>query len=272
VARVLVIEDNAVNLELMRYLLRAFGHTVLEATDGQKGFDALRRELPDLVVCDIQLPGIDGYEVARRAKSDRALKRIPLIAVTALAMVGDREKILAAGFDGYISKPIAPETFANEIGAVLGLQPGTPTARPDSLSRPGASGHAGPSLGTIVVVDDSPINRDLIRNTLEPSGYQVRLAESVAEARELLRKEAPPDLILSDLHMPDHDGFDFLRGVKADPVLAELPFVFISSSLWGEGERQKALKLGATRFILRPIEPQALLAEIGACMAGKAKE
>src|SRR3954468_10211543 len=110
-ARVLVIEDNRPNRELMVYLLRAFGHAPLEARDGLEGLEAIRRERPDLIACDIDMPKLDGYQLAARVKADADLKAIPLVAVTALALVGDREHALRAGFDGYISKPIDPETF-----------------------------------------------------------------------------------------------------------------------------------------------------------------
>src|SRR5437660_1050475 len=98
-ARILVIEDNKANLDLMTYLLQAFGHTPLTAQDGEEGLEAVRREVPDLIICDVQLPKMDGYEVARWLKSHPTLRTIPLVAVTALAMVGDRDKMLTAGFD-----------------------------------------------------------------------------------------------------------------------------------------------------------------------------
>jgi CheY-like chemotaxis protein len=113
--RILVIEDNPVNLELMTDLLDAFGFTVLAARDGSLGIELVRQEKLDLIICDMQMPGMDGYEVAAYLKRDPMLRRIPLVAVTALAMVGDREKVLAAGFDGYIDKPISPELFKKQI-------------------------------------------------------------------------------------------------------------------------------------------------------------
>ncbi|MDQ2696850.1 MAG: response regulator, partial [Pseudomonadota bacterium] len=118
-ARILIIEDNATNLDLMAYLLTAFGHRVLTARDGEEGLAAARREAPQLIVCDVHMPRMDGYAVARRLKSHPALHAIPLVAVTALAMVGDRDRILAAGFDGYITKPIDPETFVRDVTAFL---------------------------------------------------------------------------------------------------------------------------------------------------------
>jgi CheY-like chemotaxis protein len=117
--RILVIEDNPQNLELMSYLLRAFGHTVLAARDGAEGIETARREMLDLIICDIHLPVMDGYEVAQHLKKHPVLRQIPLVAVTALAMVGDRDKVLSAGFDGYIDKPIVPEEFVKQIEAFM---------------------------------------------------------------------------------------------------------------------------------------------------------
>lgn len=117
----------------------------------------------------------------------------------------------------------------------------------------------------ILVVDDSYVNRELLRSILEPSGYQVTLAPHVEEGMALAR-QTPPDLILSDLHMPNQDGFMFITKLKSDPRLSRIPFAFLSSSIWGEKDRQAGLNLGAVRFILRPIEPQDLLKEIEACL------
>jgi CheY-like chemotaxis protein len=121
---VLLIEDNPPSLELMSYLLHAFGHTPLEARNGIEGLEAIRRERPDLVICDIDLPRLDGYSLAGRAKADPDIRGIPLVAVTALAMVGDRDRALRAGFDGYLAKPIEPETFVQEIESYLSARRG----------------------------------------------------------------------------------------------------------------------------------------------------
>lgn len=113
--RILVIEDNPVNLELMTDLLEAFGFIVITAREGAQGIELVRQEKLDLIICDVQMPGMDGYEVASYLKRDPMLRGIPLVAVTALAMVGDRERVLSAGFDGYIDKPISPELFKNQV-------------------------------------------------------------------------------------------------------------------------------------------------------------
>jgi CheY-like chemotaxis protein len=118
-ARILVVEDQPENLELMAYLLRHFGHEVVTAADGRQGLEAARRELPDLMLIDIQMPVMDGLELLAAVRDDPRLAGVPAVGVTALAMVGDRERILAAGFDGYLSKPIDPERFAADIGPFL---------------------------------------------------------------------------------------------------------------------------------------------------------
>lgn len=118
-ARILVVEDNGTNLDLMTYLLTAFGHDVTGMSDPEVALERVRRESFDAIVSDILMPGIDGFELARICKADPQLRDTPLIAVTALAMAGDRERILASGFSGYISKPIDPESFVTQVDAFL---------------------------------------------------------------------------------------------------------------------------------------------------------
>ncbi|EGF31170.1 CheY-like response regulator domain [Oxalobacteraceae bacterium IMCC9480] len=118
-ARVLIIEDNPASMELMVCLLQAYGHTVLLAPDGAAGIALAASAMPDLIVCDVHLPCMDGYGVVRHLKKQAALARIPIVAVTALAMVGDRKNLLSAGFDGYIGKPIEPTSFIPQLEMFL---------------------------------------------------------------------------------------------------------------------------------------------------------
>jgi CheY-like chemotaxis protein len=121
-ARILIVEDNDTNRALMVYLLKAFGYKTLEAVDGDHGLNIARGERPELIVCDIHLPKLDGYGVVKQLKSDVALRHIPVVAVTALAMVGDQKRILSAGFDGYISKPLDPEAFVAQLAQFLPVE------------------------------------------------------------------------------------------------------------------------------------------------------
>ena len=112
--RVLVVEDDLDSLELMTYLFRAFGHDVVGASEGDSALRLAVEKPPYLILCDLRLPGMDGFELLGKLKSLPALGSIPVIAVTAYAMPGDRERVLNAGFDGYVSKPIDPRTFVRE--------------------------------------------------------------------------------------------------------------------------------------------------------------
>lgn len=113
--KILLIEDNEKNRYLATFLLTARGHEVVPAESGALGIELAGQIRPDIIVLDIQLPEMNGYDVARALKSDPRLSPIPIVAVTSYAMVGDREQSMAAGCNGYIEKPINPETFATEI-------------------------------------------------------------------------------------------------------------------------------------------------------------
>jgi CheY-like chemotaxis protein len=117
--RILVIEDNETNMYLIGFILRKNGHEVVEARSGEEGVELAIKDKPDLVLMDIQLPGIDGLEATRRIREFKADSEVPVIALTSYAMTGDREKSLAAGCTGYIEKPINPDTFMSEIEEYL---------------------------------------------------------------------------------------------------------------------------------------------------------
>jgi two-component system cell cycle response regulator DivK len=123
-ARVLVVEDNASNLTLSTFLLESAGHTVLSASDAESGLALARAEQPELILMDIQLPGMDGLQATALLKGDAATRAIPVIALTALAMKGDEQRIRAAGCDGYIAKPLSYKQFLATVAAQLGSAEG----------------------------------------------------------------------------------------------------------------------------------------------------
>lgn len=114
-ARILIIEDNEQNLYLVTFILEKSGHTVIPARTGEEGIKAAQTANPDMVLLDVQLPGMDGYAVARKLKEHPAMADVPIVAVTSYAMVGDRERVMDAGCIGYLEKPINPETFMGEV-------------------------------------------------------------------------------------------------------------------------------------------------------------
>lgn len=122
-SKILVIEDNEQNLYLITFILEKNGYEVVQARDGREGIELAGRVIPALIILDIQLPVMDGYAVARALRNNPALTDVPIVAVTSYAMLGDREKILAAGSTGYIEKPINPETFMAEVEQHLPARP-----------------------------------------------------------------------------------------------------------------------------------------------------
>jgi two-component system, cell cycle response regulator len=200
-ARILVIEDNLENLELMGYLLTAFGHTVRQATDGVEGLQLARKEKPDLILCDVQMRKLDGFEVVRRVREDAELSDMTIVGMTAYAMRDDQDRVMSVGFDGYISKPIVPEEFVNRaeeflsVDLHLGAQLRT-TAAQEPYPAPGPKN----IRATILAVDDRRVNLSLMSEALE------------------LARLSPPDLILSDVHIPETGGYQFLEAVRGDRI------------------------------------------------------
>jgi CheY-like chemotaxis protein len=130
-ACILIVEDNEANLNLIRYLLQYRGYATVEAVDGDAGFQIAQTHHPDLILCDLQMPGVDGFGLLRKLREDPQLRNVVVIAVTALSMPGDRDSVLAAGFDGYLAKPIDPETFVRQVEAFLRPQSRIPQRAPE---------------------------------------------------------------------------------------------------------------------------------------------
>lgn len=260
-ARVLVVDDDPVNLDLMIYLLDAFGHTPIPANGGALALETVLTTKVDLVLCDIQMPGIDGFEFLHRLTEARA-HHPPVVGVTALAMVGDREKILAAGFNGYMAKPISPETFVEEVERYLSISQRvnhqTPREAPHTEA-PYAAPHAAARKDVrILVVDDEPANLQILRLLLDHWGFDVLVAENGNAALDLARREKP-DAIISDVHMPEGDGIELIENVRRDPSLKGTPIILVSATGPRSRAVERGIALGGSTFLVRPFEPEVLL-------------
>ena len=118
-AHVLLVEDNPTNLELLRYLLRHLGHEVTTATNGEDGAELVAALQPDITLCDLRMPRLDGYGLLERVRADPALEAVVVVAVTAYSMPDDRRRICEAGFDGHLTKPIDPASFVPQVEAFI---------------------------------------------------------------------------------------------------------------------------------------------------------
>ncbi len=269
-AALLVIEDNPDNLELMTCLLRAYGYDVESANDGREGIGKALSKDFDLILCDLAMPVMTGFEMIAELRQRQGQQHHRIVAITAYAMVGDREKVLTAGFDGYLTKPIAAETFVQQVEAFLPEDKRSSGVQHFYANSPEAAPNQQPVRGSVLVADDSPVNLELLRSMLEPNGYQTVVVSSVSAAmKEALAHSF--DLIMSDLHMPKQDGLEFLRLAKENPATRDVPFIVFTSSL-GESTpdaENLAMSLGADKFLRRPIDPSWVLAEVEECLASR---
>jgi two-component system cell cycle response regulator len=198
-ARILIVEDDATTREMMTWLLQKAGHEVSFADDGAKGLRLALDDRPELVVCDLRLPSMDGYAIARVLRLDPHCAQMPLLAVSALSKDGDRERVLAAGFDGYLCKPIEPASFVAEVEAFL------PAAAPAPAPAP--------AQASLLVVDDDAFMREVLVDALENEPWRVLSAGSAEEALALLARH-PVDVILSDQCMPGMQGTELMAQVS----------------------------------------------------------
>jgi two-component system cell cycle response regulator len=265
--KILMIEDNKYNLDMMSYLLKAFDYEPRVAMDGEEGLREAHRGPLDLILCDIQIPKTDGYGVARSIKNDAELKSVPLVAVTAFAMVGDRDKVMNAGFDGYIPKPINPETFIAQVEAFLKFeQRAAISAARDKT--PAATAPERPKSGRrarILVVDNLPHKIYLLRSILEHSNYEVIEATNVDQALHLIRN-SKVDLVVTDLHMPEKSGFDLVHALRADPQLRHIPILVHTATYMAEYDYAEAHRVSAEIIIKCPVDPMDLLKRIESCL------
>ncbi len=249
---VLVIEDDHLNMKLMRGLLGLGGYRMLEAVEAESGLRLAAEHRPDLILMDVNLPGLDGLSATRRLKADPELATIPVIALTGLAMEGDREKALEAGCRDHITKPINTRNFLDSLGALLTPAPSA------AVSEPLPKAAAPRQYSRILVVDDDPMNVKLVEGILKKEGYESLKAFGGAEAMEKVRHHRP-DLVLLDVMMPGIDGYQVTRQLKADPATAGIPVIMITA-LNGTEDKVRGLECGADEFLTKPVNASELLA------------
>lgn len=248
---ILVVEDNPKNRKLVRSLLQINHFTVLEAGDAETGIKLAKSCRPDLILMDIQLPGMDGLEATRLLKDIPEIQEISIVALTSYAMEGDAEKATEAGCDGYLTKPIDTRNFIDYLTPFLPPDCGTVASRVD---------HDDSSAPKILIVDDEPLNLKLLRAKLGKNYPQIVDASNGQEALEKAN-EINPDLILLDIMMPGMDGFEVTRQLKANPKTKDIPIILITA-LDGHDYKVMGFEAGADEFLNKPINTFELLTRV----------
>lgn len=234
-SRILVVEDNPITLKLMRTALEVEGYEVLTAQDGESALQAVKESGPQLVLSDLILPGMDGFELCERIRGLSEGIDIPILAVSGLMPEEQRSRCIHVGFTDFLSKPIEPSRL---LEVVRGHLPA-----PDLGERPGNGRH-------ILVVDDNPVQLKLIKIRLQHLGFEAVTASDGREALEQV-KVSIPDAIVSDVLMPHVEGFGLCRAVRQDPRLAHTPVVLTSTAFTDDADRELARKAGANALVLR---------------------
>ena len=250
--KILVVEDSPDIRLLVRMLLEAAGHDVLTASDGRSGVETARKERPDLVLMDLSLPILSGWEATRAIKDDPDISSIPVVAVTAHAMHGDRERALAAGCDGFIAKPIDEETFEPLVRSYA--RPRIEEAPRLEPAAPPTPREVSTDAARILVVDDHEEVAELIKLDLESEGHEVLVANNPDEA---LRAAAGVlDLAIVDVMLNAASGYDLAADLvsRSDEYL---PILLVTA---GEIDRDKGYAAGADDFIAKPLDAHELVA------------
>jgi len=250
-AKILVVDDNPTNLKLVSDVLEFEGYDILKAVDAEEAQVVLIATLPDLILMDIALPGMDGLTLTRKLKAEERTRGIRIVALTAFAMKGDDQKAFDAGCDGYITKPIDTRTLPDQVAGFL--------AR--------ASGQSRRSCLKILVIEDHAEDLKLADLVLSTDGHDVSTAEAAEQAFAAI-KEDRPQLILLDLDLPGMDGLTLVRQLKADPDTRDIHVVAVTCYA-EQYPKVAALAAGCDAYLLKPINTRELASQLIAVAEGR---
>jgi len=275
-ARILIVDDEAQNLELMEAMLGASGYEVLLGSEGEEALRLARERKPDLILLDLMMPGLSGFEVCARVKTDPQTGGIPVLFVTALNQISDKERAMAAGGDDFLTKPFQRTELLTRVEALLKVrhlnrdldralaylhelelvrhaqQPKKPQAH-----TPPAEG-----AGTILVVDDELLARQLFADVLREAGYVTHQAENGEQALEIAQQETI-DVVLLDIMMPGMSGLEVLA--KLGELTPDSPVIIVTANPTSDNAIT-ALRLGAFDFIVKGFKNEVMLTTVARAM------
>jgi PAS domain S-box-containing protein len=250
-ATILVVEDNPITRKLVRVALAGDGYTVLEAGDGRTALDLLARHVPDLVLQDLILPDVDGFDLIQELRARPEGAAVPVLAVSGFLSRVEQARSLAVGFTDYLFKPVEPAHLLATVRAYL--RPAAPVGEKPGRGR------------QVLVADDDPVQLKLLKVQLEQWGFRVSTAANGADALEKARR-SPPDAVVSDVLMPVMDGFRLCLAVRQDPRLARVPVLLISAVFTEEPDQELARNVGASGFVQRTPDHREAIEALLACL------
>lgn len=271
-ARILVVDDESQNRELVEAMLLPAGYEVYLAEDGEEGWAAAQDKKPDLIILDLMMPGLSGFEVCARLKTDPKTGGIPVLFVTALSQIGDKERALAAGGDDFLTKPFQRAELLARVEALLKvrhlnrdleralaylyeLELARHAHRPKERPVPAPPV---PGAGVILVVDDQPLPRQLYADVLREAGYVALEAEGGVQALETTRQQTV-DVVLLDIMMPSMSGLEVLS--KLGELIPDSPVIIVTANPTSDNAIA-ALRLGAFDFIVKGFKNEVMLSAV----------
>jgi CheY-like chemotaxis protein len=254
--KILYVEDDPKSRLIVKKLLEKVGCRVFEAVDGQQGVEMAVNVNPDAILMDIMLPVMDGLEATKKIRKTKKIADTPIIAITAKAMAGDREKILNAGCNEYIAKPIDLHVLLQLLSQVLNKELSLEKP-PKQVEKPVIQKSISK---TILLVDDTPKNILVLEKILKSEGYTILTASNGKKALQVLTDDV--DLIISDIAMPVMDGYQLCYNVMKNPETRNVHFIFYSSHYSNQDEVAFGLALGADTYMVRPLHIDELITHI----------
>jgi DNA-binding response OmpR family regulator/class 3 adenylate cyclase len=252
---ILIIDDDKEIRDMARAVLSHHGYAVLDEDNTNAGIATARRQLPDLILMDISMPYLDGWTATRLIKSDPALARVPVIAWTALGMKGGEAGALAAGYDGYLPKPIDLNCFVDQITAFLRAR--EPESPPAVARKPAALPFIPLAYLTearlLVVAGDEATRREFCQWLLGMGYRHVLSAADIATVLNVAHVHHL-DLVLLDMDVNGASGLEALRQFRARPYLQTVPVIMVMSSCANHADTARALEVGADDYVQRPID------------------
>lgn len=250
-ATILVVEDEPVTLTILLQHLKRLHLQVSVARNGEEALRQVRIAKPDLILLDIMMPGIDGFETCRRLKSNIATKDIPVIFLTALTHTADKVKAFEVGGVDYIMKPAQFQEIAARVNTRLTIQKLQKQLQAkSSYSISGKQGMSDDAKAIVLIVEDNPMTLRLLRTYLDKAGFGTLAAPSGEEALQQM-KDTLPDIILLDVVMPGIDGFETCRHLKNSPATKDIPVIFMTA-LSDTDSKVKAFEMGGADYITKP--------------------
>src|SRR5438093_8740134 len=262
--RMLIVDDNQTNRRILREMLAAEGINVDEAATAGEGLEALRRVRYDLAILDVQMPDMDGFQLATAVRAEKKIARTNLLMLTSAGQRGDGERCRELGIRAYLTKPMSRADLLEALGTVLAGSPGD-GAVGEVITRHTIA-ESRKSL-RILLAEDNPVNQQVAVAMLVKRGHEVHVSSNGREAVDAVT-ERDYDVVLMDIQMPEMDGFEATHAIRELPKGKDLPIIGLTAHALS-GERERCLSHGMTDYLAKPFKAHELFALVEGSAEGR---